>query len=516
MERKEEGKGAPSRYNVLLITGDQVRADVLASTDDGRNPQSLSRAIATPCLDGLAAEGVAFRNCYSPNPVCVPARAALTTGRYPHRCTGRKRNTGSISADLPTLAGHFRANGYGTYAIGKLHYLPYRAPGEERVLHGFEYAELHEEGRIINKFDPQGKMQGLEDYHDFLAEAGWAGYERSHAIGNNDMRAGSVPFPAEFHEEAWVASRTIAALERHQIESSATPFFLWASFSKPHPPYDPPAPYDRMYDPRTFPAPLGAGDEPLLEGRDPELLRRRVRFGWDQLSASAVQTARAHYAGLMTFQDAMIGRILAFLTECGQLENTIVVYTSDHGDLLGDFGRFFKTCMFDASAKVPLVFRAPKGFGYAGSRDQLVGLQDIFPTLAELTATECPSGLDGGSLGSILKEGSIAGRDLIVSQFGEDPAQKYMLRTSRWKYVYHQEGATEELYDVASPAYELCNCAALPDHSRVLSEMRAMLAAWCRENHDGEMLDASGALKRAPLEIEKISFDAKALGWRPF
>ena len=179
------------------------------------------------------------------------------------------------------------------------------------------------------------------------------------------------------------------------MQQSAQPFLLWASFSKPHAPYDPPRPYDTMYDPRQIPAPLGgwANDE-LLRGCDPELIRRPIVYGWDRFSPEAVQISRAYYAGMVTFQDAMIGRIVDWLEKHDLLEETIIVYTCDHGDLLGDFGRFFKTNMFDGAVKVPQIWRVPGQSAGDFRRDQLVGLQDILPTLCALT--DCHAAISGG------------------------------------------------------------------------------------------------------------------------
>lgn len=505
--------------NILLITGDHVRADVLKCTDDGRNSHSLSSAVLTPRLDELASDGVAFRNCFTPNPICVPARASLTTGCYSHRCTGTKNNAGRIGDDCPRLAAHFVEHGYRTYAVGKLHYLPYAAPGHPRLLHGFQHAEICEEGRILGEFDPSGELHGLEDYHDYLHAVGWGGYERSHGVGNNDMRASTVPFPAEHHEEAWVAQRAMAALDQHSSNGQGAPFFMWASFAKPHPPYDPPAPFDRMYDPRRLPPPLAADDEAALASCDPELRTRRGRFGWNLLSREAIRLARARYCGLLTFQDAMIGRLLTDLRRRGSYDNTIIIYTADHGDLLGDFGRFFKSCMFDASVKVPLIVRVPgMGDNRGTIRDQLVGLQDLFPTLCGFTGLPVPQGMDGQDLRQVIRNSDDPGRPFIISQCFDHPRQKYMLRSERWKYVYHEAGGVEELYDLSRKDYETMNLAGESGAQGLLAELRQTLAAWCRDNGDTQMLDESGRLRRSPPEDEAANsqLHVEELGWRPF
>ncbi len=489
--------------NILLFCSDHMRHDALACNG---NP-----FVRTPNLDRLAAGGIRFENSFTPNPICVPARASMTTGNYSHKATGSKDNGGRIHDDQPKLAEHFHRNGYRTYAIGKLHYEPYAPPGEPRLLHGFQYCELCESGRILKQYDPEGKLRGLEDFHDYLYEVGWGGYERAHMIGNNDIHPAPSPLPAEHHEEAWVADRTIAALRRHLDEQADRPFLLWSSFAKPHSPYDPPRPWDTAYDPRRLPEPIGGLAD--LEGRDRELARRPFRYGWDRVSPQAVQLARAYYYGMVSFHDHQVGRVLDFLDEAGIADDTVVAYMSDHGDLLGDFGNFFKCSMFDGSVRVPFIWRAP-GVAEAGkARDHLVGPIDLLPTLTGLTGCPLEHEVDGRDLTPVLKSADAPGRDFFVSQTWDDPEQKYMVRTRRWKYVYCQEGGTEELYDVANDPEERHNMAG--EHPGETGRLRKTLVEWCERNGDDQMI-ADGDLATSPAVTGKPEFQDRIMGWRWF
>jgi len=490
------------RPNVLLITADHMRGDALACNGNG--------FVSTPNLSRLANRGATFVNAYTPNPICVPARAAITTGNYPHVCTRNKNNGGLIREDQTKIARHFASGGYSTYAVGKLHYVPYAPPDQPRRLHGFEHAELCEEGRIIGQFDPTGEMRGLEDYHDYLHEVGWGGYERAHAVGNNDVHAAPSPVPAEYHEEAWVAQRSIANLRQHLGEHPEQPFFMWSSFTKPHAPYDPPRPYDALYDPREIPPPVGSVE--LLADRDPMLRNSPMAYGWDRMSPEAVQVSRAHYYGLVTFQDEMIGRIIDCLREAKVLDNTIIVYGADHGDLLGDFGCFFKCNMFDGSANVPLIFAGPGVTAQNHPARQLVGLQDILPTLAGLTATPLPQEAMGLDLGEALATPGTHTRELFISQCLSSPAQRYMVRTPLWKYVYHELGGVQELYDVDGDPCELRNVAA--HRPEIVSELRGALLDWCRDNGDHEMLHGDDLKAGAEDAIAVEAFQANRMGWR--
>lgn len=491
----------PGAPNVLLITADHMRNDALACNG---NP-----LCETPHLDALAARGVTFVNGCTPNPICVPGRAAITTGNYPHVCTGTKNNSGLIRDDQVKIAGHFANAGYRSMAVGKLHYVPYAKPGEPRLLHGFEHAELCEEGRIIGAFDPTGQMRGLEDYHDWLFEQGWGGYERAHGIGNNDVHPAASPLPAELHEESWVATRTIANLTEHLDQRPDQPFFLWASFTKPHAPYDPPRPWDAKYDPREVPPPIG--DLSLLADRDPMYRTWPVAYGWDKMSPEAVQNARAHYLGMVSFQDYNIGRMISFLGERGLLDNTIIAYSADHGDLLGDFGCFFKCNMFHGSVGVPLIFAGP-GVRSQGQVQAPGGLQDILPTLADLTGQALPQAVMGESLAPVL-DGSAQGvRECYISQCLDSPNQRYMVLTGQYKYVYHELGGVQELYDVVADRRELHNLAA--ERPEVVSELRGVLLDWVRANGDEQMVDGDDLATSPEDASAQTEFQARRMGWR--
>jgi arylsulfatase A-like enzyme len=252
---------AAKRPNILILFADQIRADALGCYGN--------RCCRTPSLDRLAREGVVFRNSFTPNPICVPARAILMTGNYSHVCTGNRANGGRIRDGQVKLPEHFVRHGYRTYACGKLHFEPYAPPGQPRVLHGFQSCDLAESGRILQQFDPTGAMRGLEDYQDYLADVGWAGYSRAHGIGNNDVRPCPTPLPAEHHVDHWVADCAIRRMREHLASHRDAPFLIFCSFPKPHSPYDPPWEYVTMYDPREVPPP--AGDETMIADRNPHL-----------------------------------------------------------------------------------------------------------------------------------------------------------------------------------------------------------------------------------------------------
>lgn len=492
--------------NILVIFADQMRADTMGCAG---HP-----CIKTPNLDRLAAEGVRFSNAYTPDPICVPARAAFTTGNYPHKCTGIKNNSGRIGDDQVKIAEFFSQNGYVSYAAGKLHYVPYAEPGEPRLVHGFDHVALAESGRIVVKHDPSGETGGLEDYHDYLKSVGWGGYERAHGVGNNDVHPAPSPLPAEHYVDSWVCTRSIEYLDAHRRDQPDQPFFLFMSCPKPHAPYDPPRPYDGMYDPRDMPAPRVAQDGDDGQGRTPTKFEERATHGWDRWAPAMSRVARAHYCGQVSFQDEQIGRMLAYLEERGELDNTIVVYTADHGDLMGDFGFFAKSSFYKGSVDIPLLIRWPDGVKGGRTLDPLVGLQDLLPTLASLAGLDLPRAVDGVDLSPLLRGDRFEEREYIVSTCLDEPRQLYMVADKHWKYMFSQVNRVEELYDLDNDPDELCNVASDPATGEVLALMRQRAIDWARANGDAAILDGD-RLKGGPEDVlDGVTFAPGSMGWR--
>lgn len=490
--------------NILLITADQFRWDCLGCAG---NP-----AIRTPHLDALAARGVRFDNAFTPDPICVPARACIMTGNYPQVCTGNKANNGRIRDGQPLLTETLKRVGYRTATIGKLHFVPYAPPGQPRLLHGFEHAELMESGRILRQYDPEGRARGIEDYFDFLHDAGWHGYTRAHGVGNNDVRPCASPLPPELYVDHWIADRTIAALDRHARATPEAPFCIWMSSPKPHSPYDPPRPWDALYDPRALPPPFGPRERvrekaAIIEGQG-------IAHGTPSLSPEAWQTIRAHYYGNISFLDAQIGRVLAHLDATGARDNTLILFTADHGDLLGDFGSCFKGNHLNGSVRVPFLAAGP-GIAAGMVSPALVGLQDILPTLAAAAGAPAPEAIQGCDLTPLLAGRAKAVREVYYATTGKAGGQSVMLTDGAWKYIYSEQGGCEEFYDQRNDPGETRNLARDPGHAAVCRDWRARAIAearrLCDPIADGPDLPAA-PFDRAAMTAWKAS--EHSLGWR--
>ncbi|HEX2999642.1 MAG TPA: sulfatase-like hydrolase/transferase, partial [Armatimonadota bacterium] len=314
-----------TRPNILLLMTDQQRYDTIAALG---NP--ITR---TPVLDRLAEEGTAFLRAYTPSPVCVSARCSLLTGLPPHR-TGCTDNT-PMPQSMPSLMERLATAGYQTHGVGKMHFVP-----DSRALWGFEGRDYSEECGVA------------DDYRAFLDAAGYEHVRDPQGV-RSEMYYIPQPsqLPARLHNTTWVADRSIDFLERRD---RSRPFFLWTSFIKPHPPFENPTPWNKLYRCAEMPLPKRPEDsENLLTYWN--RFQNRYKYRDQGLDNNLIRSLRAAYYGCISFVDYQVGRILAALEARGEMENTLILFVSDHGELLGDYNCFGKRCMLDSAARVPML-----------------------------------------------------------------------------------------------------------------------------------------------------------------
>ncbi len=426
------------RPNLVFITTDQHRGDCTGI--DGHP------ILETPHLDQLANEGVYFPRAYSPCPVCVPARMVMMTGQSPYN-TGFFTNSSSALGQTDTLPRILGGLGYQTQLIGKAHFSPQRA----RL--GFDNTIINESGRY---------REG-DDYHLWLNKTPYAGLERATSIGNNDVFSRRSVVPETHHVNTWTANECIEFLDRRD---PTCPFFLWMSFSRPHSQYDPPAPYDAWYDPEDVPPPIRTPDEDFLP---PELREATLRYDWDRLSPARIARARQHYFGQITHIDHQIGRFLAVLRWKGLWDNTLVIFTSDHGDMMGDHGLFFKSHFFEGSGRVPLILRAPRGWEGAIPAQRYgkpVSLVDVLPTLVSAAGGRVSDRADGVSLLPALGGGDPVEDRIFHGEIGGEKRRHHCLTDGRYKYMWFRLGGCEYLFDLKEDPNEVNNLAR--DEDRVV------------------------------------------------
>ncbi len=459
--------------NILLITSDQQRGDWLRVAG---HP-----LIQTPHIDHLADEGVTFTRGYSECPVCIPARYVMMTGLHPEtmQLRANKNVPMPIADTLPYLLG--RA-GYQTQSVGKLHFTP------QRACYGFDNTIVCEAGR----------MPGGDDYHRWLQTTPYAGQERMHGLGNNMVQSRRSLVPESHHVTTWTVSESLNYLDRRD---PTRPFFLYTSFTKPHSPFDPPAPFDTMYDPDQVPDPYATDIDPLA--LPPSLRGLPQTYGWDRLSPAEVRRIRAHYMGEISHVDAQIGRLLGGLAWRGLLENTLVIFTADHGDMMGDRGLFFKTTFYEGSMRVPYIMSLPRRWRSRATGcvvDAPVGLMDLLPTILEAAGVEDTRPRDGVSLLGFGRGEAPFERRVVHSVYGSTEQDvRHCVTDGVTKFIWNRRGGMEEMYRPADDPGETRNLAADPANAAELNSWRATLVETLQRAGATYCLDGDAL---APLEAE--------------
>ena len=420
-----------ARPNVLLLMVDQLAAGWL--------PAYGHDVVHAPSLDALVAQGVVFDSAYCPSPLCAPSRAALLTGRRASRI-GVYDNAAELRASEPTVTHRLRAAGYDTCLSGKMHFV-----GPDQ-LHGFEQ-------RLTTDVYP-ADLDWTPDWRAPLTERlPW--YHTMESVLTPAACAASMQM--DYDDE--VAHRAVRKLHDLARDRSGRPFFLCVSFTSPHDPWELRSRYWELYDPAAI-EPPAVGPIPREEA-DPHSVRLRDMAGIDDaaLTAEQVRRARHGYYAAISYADERIGEVLGALAESGLRDDTIVLFTADHGEMLGERGLWYKMAFFEPSARVPLIVSAPGRFA-PGRIAEPVSLLDLAPTLLELCGLDPDGSLDGRSLAGALAGDGLAAVDVAVEYLAEgvrSPA--VMLRRGRWKYIWCADDP-EQLFDVVADPHELSNRAA--------------------------------------------------------
>lgn len=444
--------------NILLLMTDQQRPDSLGCYGD--------KTAITPNLDALAENGVVFDNCYVSNPLCCPSRYSICTGRYPHN----HGVTLNWRAPHPweTSFGHVLSrNGYNTGAIGKMHFTPW----QDRF--GFD-------GRVI----AEAKFHDTcdDDYERFLKKHAFSRKDLHDLTSEeyiNNCTAVKSKVPTELHIDSFVGASVC-----EYLDNVDGPFCLFASFLSPHNPYDPPEPYDTMFDNVELP------ERNMLPGevdRKPKIAYNYINdrlsrsYKSDEITPEQVRTMKKAYYGLNTLVDDWIGRIISVLKEKGLYENTIIIYTSDHGELLGDHGLFYKQCFYEQSVRAPLIIHAPLYFE-PGRSPAMVENIDIFNTICEMGKADPGEGRMGKSLVPMLNNPDERNfhRQAAFSEnyFGR------MVRTGPWKMVYYPGKDIGELYNLDEDPDEQINLWDEMKDSNTVRELKDMLLEWTFATED--------------------------------
>ncbi len=385
--------------NILCFVTDQQRADHLGCSG---NPD-----VKTPHIDRLAAEGVQFTNSFVTNPTCSPNRACMFTGQYPR--THRLREIGTaLPADAITLPLILRENGYTTHSSGKLHLAPYGAEKHHRIDdHGLsESKALWDEGQPTMKtpyfgLDSLYFVGGHGHYNfgdhrnslDAIRLDMGKGYRREHAAEDSglDAEVWCSDIPEEHHYNTMIADETIRFLKERDPDK---PFFSWCSFPDPHHPFSPPEPWYSMYDPKQ----IHVDPIPPEDATDwPEKLKTYRDRSACNPEALADEIAKNY--GMISMVDHNIGRVVEELETQGILEDTLILFFSDHGDYMGDHGISRKALLpYDSVYWVPTIYRFPARITARGAVEALHSTVDLMPTILDLAGIDFPKGVNPKAL----------------------------------------------------------------------------------------------------------------------
>jgi arylsulfatase A-like enzyme len=479
------------RPNFLLITSDQQHWYTLGRD----NPR-----IQTPNLDRLAEQGVQFDRAYCPNPVCSPSRSSIITGQYPssHGCwtIGVK-----LAEDVPTVGDALQQAGYATTLIGKAHFQPLASTSEQESIetpdrirdldfwrdfhgpwYGFQHVEIgrmHGDEYLVGQhYALWMEEQGFTDWRDYFMPLP--------SEPERPTRRGSWELPAEVHYTTWTAERTIAAIDRDV--AAGNPFFTWASFHDPHPPYVVPKPWASMYDPADMEPGTLTVDELQLMSKAHQLTQEANpdysawaesgfgNHGFQSHLVDELQLRRdmAIYYGMISFLDAEIGRILDRLDVLGIADSTVVVFTTDHGHFLGHHGLSAKGAFhYEDLIHLPFVVRAP-GMNQPGTRSSaLQSLVDLAPTFLDYAGQPIPGLMQGVSQAKVWAGEEQSAREWAIVENRHQPTRLH-LRTfveDRYKLTVYRGEDYGELFDLHDDPAERHNRWADPEYAGIKAQL---------------------------------------------
>jgi arylsulfatase A-like enzyme len=414
-------------YNVLLLMTDEHTPRVLGCYGDP--------LVQTPTLDALAARGVRFTAAYCQNPICVPSRVSLVSGRMPSHLQTLGNAANQKYENMTTLADVFNKAGYQTAWFGKTHW-----------------------------GDPRFQESGEGAKNKKAAKAERAQAEGDESFGRLPQQAQVSKWPVEKNPEHLTANEALAFLEQNK----AGKFFMGVSFVKPHFPFTIQQQYYDLYRGKVS---LPRAPAQLIEELPAISKQERAKHKLGEATNEEVLRAKAIYYGMVTYVDEEFGRILKKLDELGLREKTIILYTADHGEMLGDRGIWYKNSFYDGSASIPFIWSFPKALPLGKVISAPAMNMDIFPTLCDLCNLPKPSGLEGKSLAPLMK-GTEDGKDrYALSENYRGGFAGRMIRTSRWKYFFYTNGE-EYLYDMQADPLEENNLIKDPQQRRLADDLK--------------------------------------------
>lgn len=475
------------RPNILCFVTDQHRADHLGCYGN--------RQVRTPNIDRLASEGVVFTESYVANPVCMPNRATMFTGRYP-KAHGLRENGMALSPSEQVMPELLRSAGYQTASVGKIHLAPFDMT-TEFASHEYELYESHQwwarSGKLplpyygleqVSLVDGHGPY-AFGDYKRWLDENHPGAYDRLQARNALGKTSGArqcwhASIEEELHYNTFVADRSIDFLRKRDRER---PFFLWCSFPDPHHPFSPPKPYCDMYDPAQtdFRPARREGEFADLPPYFEQVYLGEIGTGGTRGDQRTITDD--HYReiialtyGMVSMVDTNVGRVMDALREQGLVENTIVVFLSDHGDLMGDHWILNKgPFLYRGLVRVPTIWRVPGGANRSSA--DMISTVDLCPTLLDFAGVTAPEGVQGVSYRDAIEGRSERKRDRVYIEYDEHYLHDRLrqIRTRDFALTYYAQSSYGLLFDLRKDPDELHNVWDHPDYHGTRQDLLAEL-----------------------------------------
>jgi len=439
-----KGKRPP---NILFIMSDEHQADIMGPYGD--------KIVRTPNLDKLAAGGITFDQCYTNSPLCVPCRLSFTAGKYVSRVGAWSNDCWLPGDDIPSIARAMTAAGYDSLLCGKQHY-----DGSRR--YGFTEIE-----KIGNNSFKTGKG-GRRKADDLTPKPGLSGrFEQFYPSSESGVLTHDRKVTAGVQK--FLAAR----------RASDKPFFLFAGYLAPHFPL---IVAQKFWDTYKDKVPMPNIPQGHLEGQARNWKHLRIGFNMENVPDDIVKKGRELYYGLTEWFDKQVGIILDALNKSGLAENTIVMYTTDHGENLGEHGLWWKNAAYDTATRVPMIVHWPRRWKGGQRRKGACSHVDVVQTLVELSGGKAPKDWDGDSLVEWMDSPEAEWKDRAVAEYyAHNICSGYaMIRSGRYKYVYHtkpdsQHEPERELYDMEADPGEFTNLAGLSEHAARIRQLEADL-----------------------------------------
>ncbi len=452
-----------SKPNILCIMSDEHDANIMGCAGDP--------VISTPNFDKLASNGVIFDNAYTTSPLCVPARLSFTAGKYVSRCGAWSNSCWLPSDDYPSIARVMTDAGYECLLGGKQHYDATRRYG---------FTDLFETNQ--NKSFKTGSAPH-RDPDDLEPRTGsWEGRSAQFYVGDDsgvmNLDRDVTKYCGEF-------------LKNRKKDDK--PFFLFAGYLSPHFPLIIPEKYYDKYKDRV---PMPELPEGLIENLPVNYKHQRIGFGTVDTAPETVKKGRELYWAFIDWFDEEVGKLLSALETSEVADNTIVIYTSDHGENKGDHGMWWKNCVYEHAGRIPMIVSFPPRWKGGQRRTEACSLVDLVQTIAELGGADTPDDWNGDSMVPWMDDENSGWKDFAVSEYyGHNICSGItMFRSGKYKYVYHARindkyGAEEELYDMEADPKEFTNLASDPAYKDICKEyFDRMLAEVGRHPDETELI----------------------------